>query len=378
MKKQFIFILLFYWVLHFVLPFIYFLFFGFVNVYSDVQGYTGFLINTFSVFGAVLAIKYMPSYDEKREPEFSYATSFYIISLVIAAYKFISGGGYEGALSGVTHGTFISFVSLFFNVHTAFLLTICSQKNLKHIYWLVASYVLLMTGMGSRSAIVGLFLVFIILPLFTNYELAKKKLLKFGIVLALLSPLLFLYATSIRGDIDSDRIADLIVGRVSLIELSEIPLNELENNTLDRATYNTKYSALNQLKLAINAISPIDPFVYDVAPNQYYRVVFLGGYDLDILDSYWSVNLTLPVYFVLMTNMLFGVLLCVLFIVFLYWFWVKYSSNFYIFILVIVSLYDIVYFFDWVMIVQNMFSVFLTVFAMKKFNLVLNILKLRK
>lgn len=120
--------------------------------------------------------------------------------------------------------------------------------------------------------------------------------------------------------------------------------------------------------MAVNAISPIDPFDYDVAPNQYYRVVFLDASDLYVLDSYWSINLTLPVYFVLITNVFFGVLISIIFIAFIYKLWIKYSSNFYVFILIIISLYDIVYFFDWVMVVQNMFSVFLTIFALKKYK----------
>jgi len=59
----------------------------------------------------------------------------------------------------------------------------------------------------------------------------------------------------------------------------------------------------------------------------------------------------------------------------LYLIWIRFSSNIYIFIAIVRSLYDILYYFDWVMIVQVIFSTTLTLITLKYYDVVINSIK---
>ena len=372
MRRLFSVLLIFFLLFHFLLPSLYFICFDFVNLYSDVQGYAGMVVNVIAILGALVIIQHLPSKEKAVVASYNHLLSFFIISIFIFIYKFISGGGYVGMLTGNTNGTWISFLSLFFNMSTAFLLMMCLQKDIKHIYFLLCLYVILLTYTGSRSAIIIILFLLFYLPLFSNYEKVGRKIKHIFIVLAIVSPLCFKYATSIRSEIDKELLGKIIIGRISLVELSMIPLKSYEDGSMDATVFNEKYSSNSQIRQVLNVILPIDPFPYDVNPNQYFRQIFLGASESSILSSYMSMNMTLPVYFILKTNYVIGIIITILFLSFLFCFWIKFASNKYIFFSILFSLYDILYYFDWVMIVQHIFSICCTLFAVDKYEKIIN------
>jgi len=333
------------------------------------------IINIVAILGTITILHYLPDSNHIVEPRFNNSISFFYFAVFIAIFKFISGGGFEGSLKGTTHGTLISFISLFFNVNSAFFFAICLQKNLKNVFVILAIYVILMTALGSRSAIIGILLIALMLPLFKNNDLVKRKLRILIILLSIISPLLFLLGTSVRGGLDRNLLGKIIIGRISFIESSMIPLAGRQNNTMDELTFDKKYSTLNQFKQVINAISPIDPFLPDISPNQYFRQIFLGASESKVQNSYMSMNMTLPVYFVMKSNIFIGICLTIIFLSLLYLIWIRFSSNIYIFIAIVRSLYDILYYFDWVMIVQVIFSTTLTLITLKYYDVVINSIK---
>lgn len=372
MKKQFLIILAFFFCFHFLLPCLFYIEYGFVNLYSTVQGYTGLVINFISFLGAFLVICCLPDNKTLLESNIKHAVSFFIIAILISLYKFVSGGGYEGALMGATHGTFVSFLSLFFSLDISFYLLVCLQKNVRNVFFLILVFVLFTTATGSRSAVVGVLFLIFYLPLFSNSPIIFPKIKRILLILSIISPMIFFYGTSIRGDIDQDLLGKIIVGRISFVELSMIPLENQENGMMDKVAFDDKYSFTNQMKQVANVFSPIDPFEYDVSPNQYFRQIFLGASEQNVLDAYMSINMTLPVYFVLKTNYTLGILLTIMFLSGLYWFWVKFSSNKYVFFSVLFSLYEVLYYFDWVMIFQKVFVICLTLFCLSHYNKFLN------
>lgn len=77
MRRQFSIIIIFFLVFHFLLPCLYFLIYGFVNLYSDVQGYVGCLINIISLLGTLFIIKKMPTMDSAPLKEYNHLSSFF-------------------------------------------------------------------------------------------------------------------------------------------------------------------------------------------------------------------------------------------------------------------------------------------------------------
>ena len=72
------------------------------------------------------------------------------------------------------------------------------------------------------------------------------------------------------------------------------------------------------------------------------------------------------------TNYVVGIFLTIAFLSFLFWIWVHYASNRYVFIAVLFSMYDFLYYFDWIMITQSIFSICLTLLALDVWEKVLN------
>ena len=381
MKRAYIQILIFFWGFHFALPLLYFLFWGYVNLYSNYISYEGAIYNTFVILiSTILIWKYCKTENSIPTKRFRYAKSFFLISVGVYIIKYILGGGYEGAMEGTTHGSLISFLSLFFSPEISFLFLLLNS-NVKHpVFWILL-YVGLFTVTGSRSAVLGVLFLFLYSPAFgiSTTSLLKKIKMVF-IALAIVSPFLFIYATNQRGkgDIDSSVVRDVIVGRISFVELSSIPFESRKAGELDKVLFSQKYSTENQLKQSFNSISPIDPFESDVAPNQYFRAVFLGANEVSVLDRYLSLNLTFPSYSVIKTNRLVGITISILFLVSLFIFWRKYRRNQFVFMVILFSLYDLLYFFDWVMICQRAFTICLTLFAIRTYEMSLNGLLIKK
>lgn len=361
MRKRFVYILLFFWGFHFLFPLIYKYFFEEINIYSDVTSNIGFWIN--SVFCLLVIFFLYCTKIPKLPPieaRYNYAWIYYLVSAILAITKFIVYGGFQGSITGASHGSLLAYLTLFFNTQNAFFIVFFFQKNLKHIYWYVFSYIILLTLLGSRSAILTLLLVLLYLPLYKNAIIATKKLRKVFLIFCFLSPLLFFYATTIRTQVDLGIISKLIVGRISMIELSSIPIEAQKDHTYDAKQFSEKYSFTNQLQQSLNIITPIDLYPYDVNPNQYYRSIFLGYSDDFVQEVYMSMNVTFPVFWILSTNIIWGILLSVIIFIFFFYILVKTKNNAVLFTLLLCSIYEILYFFDFVMIVQQIMNLLFT------------------
>ncbi len=358
---------------------VYYHFYGFVNLFSDIEYssigiFKGVFLNFISVLGTILVIQFMPDKKVPIPPKFNHSFKFYIASLLFLLMALVLSGGYEEALNGSLDSTAIKYVLLFFSASTALTLFLYLQKKIKFAGVAVLLYVIVSTIAGSRSGIIIVLIISLILPMFQNNNVIKKKLRVFVIFFCIVSPALFYYATSVREVVDESVLSKLIVGRVSMIELASIPIDAKENNRMDVKLYDEKYGFINQFKQCINEISPLDPFKYDISPNQYHRAIFYGNSELSVLDHYMSMNITLPTYFYLQTNLFFGCLFSIFFLSLLYYIWIVNSDNLYLLIGIIMSLYYILQYFDWVMLTSGFFKICLTIFALKWFDKFFNIL----
>lgn len=378
MRKAYSNILLFYLIVHFIIPIIYYHFYDFINLYSDIEYgefvFKGIILNFISILGTICVIQFLPDKKIPINPIFSHSFKFYILCVIFFSIYLYSSGGYDGLLEGSLSGALISYILLFFDPAVGLILFLFLQKNIKYVSIAILLYVLLFTLGGSRSAIIIVVIIYLILLMFENSKKIKKKMRFYVLFFCLISPVAFYFGTSVRGVVDDSTISKLIVGRISMVELAGIPIEAFEKQRMSIALYDSKYGIVNQLKQSINEISPIDPFKHDINPNQYYRAIFLDKTELSILDKYMSMNITLPVYFYLETNMFFGCLFTIIFLSLLYYVWIIKSENLYFLIGIIMSLYYLLQYFDWVMVTAGLFRIVLTIFTLKFLEKILNIL----
>lgn len=381
MRKAYSNILLFYLIVHFVIPIIYYYFYDFINLYSDVEYgefvLKGILLNFISILGTICVIQFLPDKKIPIKPIFNHSFKFYILCVIFFSIYLYSSGGYDGLLEGSLSGALISYILLFFDPAVGLILFLFLQKNIKYEGLVILLYVLLFTIGGSRSAIIIVVIIYLILQMFENSKKMKKKFRVYVLFFCLISPLAFYFGTSVRGVVDDSTISKLIVGRISMVELAGIPIEASEKQRISIALYDSKYGIVNQIKQSINEISPIDPFKHDTNPNQYYRAIFLDKTELSVLDKYMSMNITLPTYFYLETNMFFGCLVTIIFLSLLYYVWIIKSENLYFLIGIIMSLYYLLQYFDWVMVTAGLFRIVLTILSLKFLEKILNILSKR-
>ncbi|WP_276091099.1 hypothetical protein [Pedobacter sp. JY14-1] len=366
-------ILLFYLALHFIFPLIYYFNFGFVNLYSEQEFngsvLRGVALNFIAIIGTIIVIQFIPEPKGKIAPRYNYSLSFLSISILILIAGRILSGGFEGALSGSLHGSIVSYLALFFDSSTALLLFLFYKKNVRLGVVVLILYVGFMTYLGSRSAIITVILAALMLPVFANEQKMRNQLWGLIAVLTVVSPVLFYIGTSMRGDVDKELLGKIIIGRISMVELSAIPIEGKTTGYMDFKLYNAKYGLVNQIKQCINEVSPIDPFEHDINPNQYYRAIFKGANEETAVDQYFSINLTFPTYLYLETNFVVACLLSILALSAIYYFAVRYRHNVIILLLVLMQTYHLLYYFDWVMITQGVFRTVLTVFTIKYFDI---------
>lgn len=377
MRRIYTQILLFYLILHFILPILYYYFFGYVNLYSDIEvGYSIFkscFLNIVSVLGTIFVIRFLPDKKEKIDPQFRHSFKFFILCMSLFSLTVLFGGTYEEKLSGSLNGSFISYLLLFFDGTTALFIYLLLQKDIKHSIFSILLYVILNTIAGSRSAFLIIIILAFIMYLFKNSLYIKLKMRRFLFVICIISPMIFYYGTTVRGNYDKKTLINLIIGRVSMVEISAIPIESIESGDMDESLYDQKYGIINQFKQSCNEISPINPFESDINPNQYFRPIFFWDFDVNaIFGQYLSLNITLPVYFYLASNMFFGCILTILFLSMLYYIWVIKSNNIYIFSGIIISLYYLLQYFDWVMLTSGLFKIILTIFTLINFEKLIN------
>lgn len=362
------------------MPLLYYSCFGFVNLYSYLEFGSsvikGSIINIVSVIGTIIVIKFLPDKKLKVLPKFSHSFKFYLMCMILSAVTVFFSGGYEDVLAGGMNGSVLSYLSLFFDGTTALALYLFYQKKIKYVLLSILLYILVFTLSGSRSAFIIVIVISLILPIFNNNNFVKNKLKPFLLVCCIASPMLFYYGTAVRGAIDKDLLLNLIVGRISMVELAAVPIESEETGKMNVGLYNDKYGISNQFRQSVNEVLPIDPFEHDINPNQYFRPIFYWeATELAIIDQYMSINLTLPIYFYLNSNFFIGILLTITFLSWLYYIWVSKNQNIYIFIGIIMSLYYLLQFFDWVMLTAGLFRMVLTIFTMIQFEKLLNTLQ---
>src|SRR5215471_11783754 len=133
MKRAFIYILLFYYCVHFVVPGIYFLLSGDFNTYTSVDDkhgiLKGFLLNTITVWGAIIIIYFLPNKTKAIQPKFYNLTPLFYFSLFLSFLYFFLRGGFEGKLSGSMAGSILSYLVLFFNPYMIFLAILYYQRK---------------------------------------------------------------------------------------------------------------------------------------------------------------------------------------------------------------------------------------------------------
>lgn len=371
MKKVFISILLFYLCFHYIIPLVYYITFGFVNTYSNIYDegslIKAFMLNLISILGAILIIIFIPSKKNLRQPTFKYSTKLYFISAILLVSSFFIYGGYKGAITGESQGTILSYIRLFFDLPTLLIVVFFFQSKPIRPYWLIFIYVVVMTLSGSRSAVITIILLFLMFPMFSNGFLYKKRIIKALRFLVILAPFLFVISSAIRG-YASNRLFDLIIGRVSFLELNTIAIYKADSDKAIMDLFYEKYGVVNQFEQITNAISPIDPFNYDVDPNQYFRSIFMGLPKHNVLDRYMSINLTLPVYLYLKYGAILACFLTIIFLISAFLILNQFCNNTYIVLIILVNFYSILYFFDWVMIFKGIYSSFLTVFFLYRYE----------
>lgn len=355
-------------------------YYDFVNLFSTMNYNNpcismGIVLNFVSILGTIIVIQFLPN---KRVPivsKFNHSFRFYLICLLVFYLNLYFSGGYDSVLNDSLHGALFNYISLFFDATTGLTLFIFLQNKIKYEGISILAYVVLFTFAGSRSAIIIILVIFLVLKIFENYNQVKKKMQVLILVFCFISPAAFYYASGVRGFIDTSFLFDLIIGRVSMVELAAIPIEAKEEKYLDYTLYNNKYGIVNQFKQSFNEISPIDPFEHDKNPNQYHRAIFLGNSEKSVLENYMSMNMSLPTYFYISSNMFFGCIFTIFFLSLLYYIWIIKSDNLYFLIGIIMSLYYILQYFDWVMLLSGLFRIVLTIFTLKQFERIFNILK---
>lgn len=352
MKKYYILILIFIWSFHCLFPFIIEQLYGKIRIYEgNEESDIGFYINTIFIVLCIFLIQTLKAKNIKPISPFTdRAYAYFVISGIIFIINFFSNGGFVGIIEGRSSGTLFSYLSLFFNLRFAFLFVLYFQKNLKYFGLTCVVYLILVTIGGSRSGAIGLITAFLYFPFFSNYHLVKRKIRKYVYNIVIIAPMLFIFASSQRGmeQLPTDLLVRMIVGRISMNELSSIPLVAKEKDSYNKKIYNEKYALSNQIEQSLNVMLPIDIFTFDVNPNQYYRAAFFNYGEDYCRNNYMSINMTYPVYCIMESGYVWGIFISV----FSFFLLIKISWNALkkkrriIFFLIITNLYPFWYFFD--------------------------------
>ena len=162
-----------------------------------------------------------------------------------------------------------------------------------------------------------------------------------------------------------------IVGRLSILEPAAGIIKSVKEDKKSNNLFLEKYGFSNQIKLALNTLSPLDFFEDDVASNQYYRMIVNNVSLSETKNNYVSIFISLPVYFYLKYGFVFGLLffsslLSILFVIFIYG-----KNSLFKFSIGVFSFYFLLVFFDWIDVFDLItkwiiFSFFLHIFLDNK------------
>jgi hypothetical protein len=379
MKKTIIAIIIYFLMLHVLLPGAYYLCNGFMPIYSDFENRQALIKSFFLIciplIITIFILRFLPKRNDIISPNIDGkpVTFLFYFSILLKLVILFTTGGFAAAISGETNGTVSNYISLFFNPFTLLLVLLFVQKKRSNIVIAILFYVLSVTLSGSRSGIITIFFVFFIGYTFEIFKIYQKKLSNFLKYSIFLTPIIFIFATKLRG-VDEvfslDFLLNQIVGRMSVLETSMLPVYYYDNN-LNLELFYDKFSFWNQLKLIIDGILPGQIFDFDVMPNNYYRAMFLDYSESFVFDNYMSVNLTLPIYLYLKYSY-FSIIFCVMYVLGFYKLTLL-LKRYPLFVIILLSVfYNILYFFDWDMVFSQLYISFLTITFLKFFILFKN------
>ena len=87
MRKVYSSVLLFYLILHFIIPIIYYYFYGFVNLYSELEyniyAFKGILLNVVTILGTIFVIQFLPDKKVIIPSKFKNASIYLILTFLI-------------------------------------------------------------------------------------------------------------------------------------------------------------------------------------------------------------------------------------------------------------------------------------------------------
>jgi hypothetical protein len=368
MKISFIKLLVFFSTIHFILPMVYYKCCGFIQVYgkdivNEETVSKAFWINTITLLCSSLII-YIFGKNEGRliNPKYYNIDHFFYLIILFQSYTYVQGGGFEEIISGSINGSLISYINQLINPVTIYAFVLYFQVNKYNIYLLTGFLVGYLTMTGSRSAVIQVLIITIIFfPLFKNFNIYLNQIKRIIFICILLSPLIYIAASMIREiDINAGNIIVSIMGRISLIELSMIPIDCVLNNSINcnLEIFYEKYNFIRQLKLSIDTLYPGFYFIDDVFPNQYYRSAFMGVNTEFAQSNYMSINTTLPSYFYMYSNEYIAVIISSFTIILYFLLMQKNINNDLIILPMIICLYQYLYGFDFVYFISQLYTSF--------------------
>jgi hypothetical protein len=377
-KKAFIVVILFYLGFHFIIPELYSHFVDNVHVYSDLvdkaASNKAFWINIIPVGLVGLTIYLLPNKDYFIPPAIQNgaATELFYIAMAYKAFFIIMVGGFSGIISGEMSGAFLNYINLFLSPIKLLMCALFLQKKKSSALIMILTFIVVSTFAGSRAAILSVFTTFLIGIAFENFYYYKKKIFLFLKYAFIISPVLFIYATQLRYGadyIDYKTIGNLIMGRVSFIELGMIPIHYYDDGGLDLSLFYEKYGFIHQTKLIIDSLIPGDIFGFDVMPNNYFRSIFMGYTEEFVTQNYMSMNITLPVYFYMLFGYL-GVFFTYIYVMCYFFVCYMFRKFPFVVLLLLATLYETLLYFDWVMVFSQFFTGVLTILVLKGYIVV--------
>ena len=367
MKKIYISLLIFYLLIHIIIPYTIYQVFGFHPIYplgSTIERSAinkVVLLNFIPILCAILFILVLPKAQKQLESNLGNILPYYIIVLIYSTLSLYFSGGFVGIRAGNNNGTVFGYLSIFLNYWVILVILITSQKKRFNIGLVLFTFVLVKTISGSRSGPFTLIFAFIFIQGFQNFQIYKKKFLKYLLIFLILSPFLFIFATLLR-DKPIGNVMNTIIGRISTIETGAFPIMAFDQkNEAALSIFYDKYNFFRQLQLSFDSFFPGNLFEFDIHPNQYYRSAFFGRSLESSFNYYVSINMTLPVYFYMYFGFYGSILLTTLSILLIYicllFSWTK---NRIMFFSILLSVYGVLFYFDFVKIISEFISIYLT------------------
>ena len=377
MKSIFKYIIMFFLFVYVIVPIFFYMKFGFffTTVNHEVEVKYFFLAAEVIIIYcliAMLLLRFLPTGKKKIEMPYKYPLWLLCFPLLLSFYKF--SFGFMGNIPLVVRyfSQFMNPILLFFVISFYYF----QKKYIKRLTLCIVIFLSISLLNFSRS---GIFTLFFILGSFYFYnQKTGKYLIKkmFPLLLIAIIGAPVLYVVSSNNRYHEKRGMDgyilrQIVGRLSILEPAAGIIKSVKEDKKSNNLFLEKYGFSNQIKLALNTLSPLDFFEDDVASNQYYRMIVNNVSLSETKNNYVSIFISLPVYFYLKYGFVFGLLffsslLSILFVIFIYG-----KNSLFKFSIGVFSFYFLLVFFDWIDVFDLItkwiiFSFFLHIFLDNK------------